>query len=125
MKKRELLSKVNSKEYIEDYKEGYTEATVPGRNLHRPSAERLHMITRGVIRNKCAGRNNVLMNHFKNYIISRPFLGLVPNNSDELFTAVHLLPNGSGRLDFDDGSDKPFPSRLDVLLGRDTSQFLL
>ncbi len=64
------------------------------------------------------------MNHFKNYIISRPSLGLVPANSDDLFAAVHLLPNGSGRLVFDDGLDKPFPARLDVLLGQqDTGRF--
>jgi hypothetical protein len=79
-------------------------------------AENLYV--HGVIRNKCAEQKNFHTNHFKNSIILGLFLDLVPADSEELFPAVHPLPNGSGRLIFGDGLDNPIPARLDVLLGQ-------
>ncbi len=65
------------------------------------------------------------MNQFKNSIIPR-LLGLVPVDSDGLFTEIHLPRNGSGGLVFGDGTDDPITACLDALLGQgDASQLRL
>ncbi len=46
------------------------------------------------------------------------FLGLVPADSDTLFTVVHLPPNSGGGLFFGNVLDYPIPVGLDALLGQ-------
>ncbi len=72
----------------------------------------------GVIRNKCAGRNNFHISHFENFHYFSTLLDLAPAHSDRLFAAVHLQSNGSSGLTFGDGSDNPITAHLEALQGQ-------
>jgi hypothetical protein len=51
--------------------------------------------------------SNFHAHHFKTFIISGLFKGIITTDPDVVFAVVHLPPNGIDRLVFSDGSDDP------------------
>ncbi len=74
------------------------------------------MYVRGVIRIKSTGQKNLNRNQVKDSLCI--IFDINAADPDATFSVLHPLPKGSNELILGNSPDRPFPARLEAVLGQ-------